>query len=208
MSVSGMPIRPTPFAWSAFSLFLLAVLVGCGRRGSGDSDSPLLLTGTIEWGTEGGMFFQSCGSEILVPMTDPEGLLENVRSFASVYASGSEQIGWTVSRINYVPSEGFNCDFEWTDTMWRAAGNEPFWSASLEEDGLVIRAASEIRTSPVQVDGLSFISERDNVELHLTQGLCQDTMADTQYGYVAQLSVEGVSFSGCAFQGLGAKEAR
>ena len=151
------------------------------------------------------MFFQACGSSALVPMQDPEGLLANVQSFASVYVSGNEQTGWTVSRINYVPTEGFGCDFDWTSTMWRAAGNEPFWSASLEEDGLIIRAASEIRTSPVMVDGLSFISVPDNVELHLTPGLCQDTMAGTQYGYVAHLSVEGVSFSGCAFQGLGAE---
>lgn len=148
------------------------------------------------------MFFQACGSEALVPMVDPDALLEGAQSFASVYVNGSEQAGWTVSGVNYVPSEGFGCAFDWEGTLWQAAGNEPFWSASLQEDGLTIRAESSTRTLPVQVDGLSFVSVRDNVELHLTPGLCQDTMADTKYGYAANLVVESVTFSGCAFQGL------
>ena len=209
MSVSGMRTRPIPSASSACSLLLAFLLMGCGG-GKGDEASRLhLLTGAVEWGTEGGMFFQACGSSTLVPLSDPQDVLGDVHSFVSVYATGSPQAGWKAVRINYVPFEGFDCRFDWNGTMWRAAGNEPFWSARLLEDGLAVRLMdADRRVYPVRVDGLTFASQQGALELRLTEGLCQDTMADTRYGYTAELTVEGVTWQGCAFQGMAAVESR
>lgn len=200
MSVSGTPIRRIPFASSVCSAILLAVLIGCGPE-KADQSPPVLIAGTVEWGTEGGMFFRSCGSDVLTAMYDPGNHLDGVHSFASVFATQSDE-GWIVTGVNYVPVEGFDCVFDWDGTLWRAAGNEPFWSASLEEDGLSVRTPSKIRTSSVMVDGLSFISVRDSLELHLTPGVCQDTMADTRYGFTARMVMDGRTMSGCAFKGM------
>lgn len=208
-----MPIRRTPSAWNAYSLSLIILLfAGCARIGESDSgQAPRLFVGTMEWGTEGGLFLTPCGETDAVRLHDPDGIVANAQSFVSVHTvpegrDGSG--GWTIVRPNYISREGFDCTLDWEGFLWRAAGNEPFWSAVLEEGRLSIRTPEEDpRTVPVRmVEERTFVSEEAGISLQFAPAFCRDTMADATYGYWAELTIQGRSMTGCGFRGLGASE--
>ncbi len=205
MSANGMPTRRIRFASSACSLLILLLLAGCGRTEQIRVGERALLTGTLERGTEGGLFLSACRTDSAHLLVDPEGYLDQAGGFASVYTTSAERDGrtvWQVLRVNYAPIEGFGCGFDWEGTMWSASGNEPFWSARVEEDGLSLRFPErDMITQPVRKEqGPVFIG--DGVSLTFTNRKCVDTMADTDYGWVTHLEMNGVSYRGCGFQGM------
>jgi len=211
MSASGMPTRPIPFAWSASSLLILLLLAGCGRAETPTAGERALLTGTLERGTEGGLYVHSCGSDRTYRLVDEEGYLEKAGAFASVYAISSERDGrqvWQVLRVNYVPVEGFGCNYDWRGTLWRAAGNEPFWAARVSEDGLSLQFPDrDMVVIPVtKAQGPVFRGE--GVTLSFSNRTCVDTMADTDFGWVTTLEWGGRSYRGCGFQGMAEQPAR
>jgi uncharacterized membrane protein len=197
MSASGMPTRRTRFGWSACSLLLL--LIGCVET---PAPSSALVAGNVQWGTDGALVFQPCGQDADLPLQDPAHLLEGMGRFASFYAGPSPDGGLEVERINYVPTEGFGCGFDWDGVLWRAAGNEPFWMAMVAEDGLTIHfAGEEPLVLPLSLsEAPTFRS--GNAELILEPMTCQDSMADNVFGWTATLTLDGSTFHGCGFQGL------
>ena len=169
-----------------------------------------MLAGNIEWGTEGGLFLTPCGESAAIRMEDPEGMLERAGSFVSVHAvprgKGGKD-GWIVVGINYMPGEGFDCSADWNAFLWRASGNEPFWSAEVGEDGLTLRTPEgPSRVLPVRVEeGPTFIADAREVTLRFLPGPCADTMSDTVYGYRVEFTQERKVLWGCGYQGLAAE---
>ena len=200
MSASGMPIRRIPSAWSACSLLVLVLFfIGCESE---PKESRVLLAGNLEWGTEGSRFFQECGGTDVVPLRDPEDVLEHARYFVSFYAIRTVSGALQVERINYLPPEGFQCGFDWKGVLWRATGNEPFWMAAVSEDGMTVQVAGEEPVVlPVDLDDAPVFSNGDT-ELVLEPFMCRDSMADNVTGWRATLTVDGSTFRGCGFQGL------
>lgn len=197
MSASGMPTRPTPSVWSACSLLL--ILFGCAEP---PVSSTTLVAGTLQWGTEGALYFQPCEREVELPLTDPDSLLGNAVRFASFYAGRTADGGLEAQRINYLPTEGFGCGFDWDGVLWRAAGNEPFWMASVAEDGLTVQfAGEEPIVVPVSLADQP-VFRTDRLELVFEDMMCQDTMADNRFGWTVTLTLDGSTFHGCGFQGL------
>jgi len=211
MSASGMPIRRIPFVWSACSFLLLALLfVGCGKSSRPDQapSEPVappteirLLTGSIT-PAESGWTLTSCDQSTTWSILDPVRNLDNALGFASIYAKGSNEAGWAIEHVNYLPFEGFDCQFDWEGVLWRAAGNEPFWMAELMEDGLSIRLpGSEMWAIPVEVaEGPVFTGQ--GIMLRFTDEACADTMVDTLYGWKTELSVGEDTYVGCGFEGM------
>lgn len=208
MSVSGTPIRRIPFDLNVYSLLIFLALMGCGRTEIQKAGERALLTGTLERGTEGGIYVHACDSDRTYRLMDEEGYLDSAGSFASVYAVSSERGGreaWQVQRVNYVPIEGFGCAFDWRGTLWRAAGNEPFWAAHVSENLLKLRfpgfSEKDILVIPVSREQ-GPVFEGDGVTLLFSNRTCQDTMADTVYGWVSTLEFNGTRYQGCGFQGM------
>lgn len=192
-----MPIRRIPSAWSACSLLLL--LVGCAGT---PTPTTTLVAGNLQWGTEGALFFQPCEQDTDIRLADPRGLLGDAARFASFYAGRTADGGLEVERINYLPTEGFGCGFDWDGVLWRAAGNEPFWMAAVSEDGMTIHfAGEEPVVLPVSLADAP-VFRTDTTELVLEPMTCQDSMADNVFGWTATLTVDGSTFHGCGFQGL------
>ena len=148
------------------------------------------------------MFLQPCEQDADIPLKDPDNLLGGAARFASFYAGRTADAGLVVERINYVPTEGFGCGFDWDGVLWRAAGNEPFWMAYVAEDGLTIQfAGEEPLVLPVSLADAP-IFRSGNTELVLEPITCQDSMADNVLGWTATLTLDGATFHGCGFQGL------
>lgn len=217
MSVSGMPTRRIPFAWSAYSLLMLALLfVGCGESSKPSSEAiepetqpteTRLLTGSLVR-TDDGWSMTSCDESTRWTILDPTRNLDNALGFASVYAKGSTEAGWTVEHVNYLPFEGFDCRFDWDGVLWRAAGNEPFWMAQVTEDGLsMVLSDADMIVVPVEAsEGPAFMG--NGVMLRFADEACADTMVDTLFGWVAELTVGDDTYLGCGFEGMAAQPVR
>lgn len=222
MSASGMPTRRTRFVSSACSVLILVLLLaGCEESSRSGTSVPepgadpaiqsteiRLLTGTLERVDEG-WTMTSCDQSTSWTILDPIRNLDNALGFASVYAKGSNDAGWTVEHVNYLPFEGFDCQFDWDGVLWRAAGNEPFWMAELTEDGLMIRrpGSEMIGISPVEIaEGPVFMGP--GLMLRFADETCADTMVDTMFGWTAELTLGDDTFLGCGFEGMAAQPIR
>ena len=45
-----------------------------------------------------------------------------------------------------------------------------------------------------------FIRDNQRLQLRFERGLCRDTMADTVFGWSAQVTLNGEALKGCAWQ--------
>jgi putative lipoprotein len=95
---------------------------------------------------------------------------------------------------------------------FRAFGNEPFWKAEIGAGGIVFQEmGSDERSFPYEAPQVlsggwtySFraeVAERPGILIRIIQTDCPDTMADAVYGFSAQVTLDGRTFSGCARQG-------
>ena len=109
--------------------------------------------------------------------------------------------------------EGTGCDEPPAPYIYRAAGNEPFWNATVTTDSilfvepdpparLAFRATSPERrgavvTYRVSADG----PNRHTLTLSLERGRCTDSMSGAFYSLLARASLDGRTFVGCAREG-------
>ncbi len=221
MSVSGMPTRRTLSVSSACSgLILVLLLLGCGessRSGTPTSEpgpepatQPTeirLLTGSIVR-VDQGWTMTSCDQSTTWTIIDSIRNLDNPVGFGSVYAKGSTDTDWTIEHVNYLPFEGFDCQYDWDGVLWRAAGNEPFWMAELTEDGLsILLPGSDMWVVPVEIaPGPVFMGP--GVMLRFAEETCADTMVDSLFGWTTELTLGDETYLGCGFEGMAAQVAR
>jgi uncharacterized membrane protein len=149
----------------------------------------------------------SCDGRQTWRLRDPDSLFPVDADFVSVYATVPEGPAdpFVASRINYVPTEGFRCEFDWEGTLWRAAGNEPFWSVIMTEDGLTVRMPAEPPRVVPFTTQLGPVFLGDGLRVAFTPGLCADTMVDTMFGWSVTLEVDNRTLTGCGFEGMAAQ---
>ena len=116
-----------------------------------------------------------------------------------------------VSGVRRAERESAGCDLDLSQLRFRAFGNEPFWSLSVERDTLRWSTPGQSRsyvapTMTVIDGGYRYRAQADDgsaqtLELKLQARLCADSMADNRYSYRAEVVLEAVVYSGCALQG-------
>lgn len=111
-----------------------------------------------------------------------------------------------VESINLLTAENpQRCDMPPRPT--RAFGNEPFWSASFEEEGLAFNILGEEKVH-YQIEGSTISGETgaqqrryrlsDNAQLNMIQDTCNDGMSDSIYGWQASFDDQQREYTGCA----------
>ena len=114
--------------------------------------------------------------------------------------------------IDRVYTEGPGCDEKDLGmALFRAKGNEPFWSVDVTPSGVII-TRPEKETLTFEYQPLSKADDGTRVfkgempdgklELTLVPGKCSDGMSDTVYGWNAKAVIDGEELKGCAYSGL------
>lgn len=172
--------------------------------------------------------FTRCGGE--VPMTivgsAVDELLETMDRLGA--ASGAppvaiEMIGATRLLPNGVglasieslqvampPGSASLCDLD-ASYLYKASGNEPFWSLTVGEgqlrfEAMALEAPVEIAATPARTPGQSgpaWRGEQDghSLEVQLSPERCHDGMSGAAFPFRASVILDGESFVGCAMQG-------
>jgi uncharacterized membrane protein len=118
-----------------------------------------------------------------------------------------------VDEVVYVAGEGFGCDFDWSRFLYRAQGNEPFWTLEvLPTQMRLSRPGHEDLTWSVvkesRSEGTIVFRAADAgvpaVEIRIERGPSRDTMSGAYYGLSARLELDGESFRGNALPGAAA----
>jgi uncharacterized membrane protein len=126
-----------------------------------------------------------------------------------------------VERVLHVASEGDRCGQGPQRFLFWAAGNEPFWSASVSAGGLELqilgeearrwtrpRIDEEERGASITVPGGDSGLGRDRVHLVLTADSCRDSMSGAYFEMSARLVLGSDTLSGCGFGPGGPSEAQ
>ncbi len=108
--------------------------------------------------------------------------------------------------LRLLPAEMNPLSTHLTDLTFLARGSEPFWSARIsgntvvvlepERDSLVINA-----TSRVEADSLWVWESADDFRVRITRIGCFDSMSGAYSAFTAELTVNGRTLSGCALAG-------
>lgn len=95
--------------------------------------------------------------------------------------------------------------------LYKARGNEPFWSltvadGSLRFEAMALEAPIDIPATPLRAPGSSGPAwhgeqEGHSLELQLNPERCYDGMSGAAYPFQASVVLDGESFAGCAHQG-------
>ncbi|MGD8174046.1 COG3650 family protein [Vibrio sp. TRT 21S02] len=84
----------------------------------------------------------------------------------------------------------------------QAFGNEPSWSASFTQDGLMFQPLGadkqQLKVESSRITESSRRYELADGNLELTQRSCVDNMSDSLYGWQAQLNIKDKRYKGCA----------
>ena len=146
----------------------------------------------------------------LAPKRDPYEevffVLKGHRQPPSAEGFGADYSGnLVVEEILYAAQEGFSCETEWTEFVFRAYGNEPFWSVELSGAGLVLRRPGQPDLSwdspREERVGTSAIYTMNEVTLKVSSEPCRDSMSGAFFGHTAHLQFGSEKFYGCAIKG-------
>lgn len=111
-------------------------------------------------------------------------------------------------------AEGLGCNEDLRAIEMKAVGNEPFWRLQVEPTGIRFeRLGDEDWTvfpyQPFTADGGVRSLETKSASAHLSVRIaaerCLDTMADAVFGFSASVTVAGVAYRGCAYEGEAAR---
>ena len=93
------------------------------------------------------------------------------------------------------PGPDFSGDFN-------LVGTEPFWGGRIRADGLVLSRAGQadvaVANPGVKVAGEVGTWEAGRLALRLDPEPCSDGMSERQYGYRAEVTIDGEVLRGCA----------
>jgi uncharacterized membrane protein len=117
--------------------------------------------------------------------------------------------GVALERVERVYFEGRGCDEDLTAVIWKAQGNEPFWSLSaLAEHVRFDRPGESARYfpySPFREAGserlFSARTESSSIDVRLSPTSCVDSMSGAVFSWTAEVRAEGQVWRGCAFRG-------
>ena len=108
--------------------------------------------------------------------------------------------------LRLLPAEMNPLSSQLTDLTFLARGNEPFWSASIagntivmlepEKDSLVINATSRVKT-----DSLWVWESANDFRVRISRIGCFDSMSGAYSAFTAEVTVDGRTLSGCALAG-------
>jgi uncharacterized membrane protein len=93
------------------------------------------------------------------------------------------------------PGPDFSGDFD-------LVGTEPFWGGKIRRDGLSLMRAGQpdvaVDNPGVRIEGGAGVWNAGALVLKLTAEPCSDGMSDRQYGYRAEVTLNGQALRGCA----------
>jgi len=213
---------------------LCLILVGCTTGDSQQQTTDEQVTapvsdifrGNVVYGHEV-RSFRPCGLENTQWVQDQTGILWDLHQELALKLGNYEELYFVLSGRNapaptngfgsdysgelvvdevlYAAREGFSCETEWTEFVFRAYGNEPFWSAELSSTGLVLRRMGESdlywESPPEERVGTSVIYTYNDVSLEVTPEPCRDSMSGAFFGHTAHLRFRSEKFFGCALKG-------
>ena len=112
------------------------------------------------------------------------------------------------SELNQARTEGRCQQPGEGDEAWRAGGNEPAWGVHQHAGQTVLKRPGKPDLSfpnavfKREADTVTheFVRDNQRLTLRFERGLCRDTMADTVFGWVAQVTLNGETLKGCAWQ--------
>lgn len=117
-----------------------------------------------------------------------------------------------IEEVLYVAAEGFDCNYNWQQFLLRALGNEPFWSATVQDNSMIVTRLGEQEISYAYISkqqagqNLSFqgkSNENASMKLEVIKQPCRDTMSGAYYGLTSRLKLNGKELTGCAIPGEG-----
>ncbi len=227
--------RMPPFSFG--SLLMLLALVSCtsGDEPADNADPAgnlQIVRGYYVFGHEV-REFRPCGEEEALWVIDGTALLKSLhRELAAgtvpyskvfvvvagrVEAPPDEGFGAdypgavVVEEVLYAALEGFGCDFDWNGFLYRAQGNEPFWSLEVTPAGmrlirpghpdLIWAGVEEITILDAVVFRATGDGTRPDVKLYIEPAPSRDTMSGAYYGLSAWLILDGEAFAGSALRG-------
>lgn len=109
--------------------------------------------------------------------------------------------------------EGAGCSEAPARYRFRASGNEPFWSVTVERDSVVFQQPEEPRRVAAPIVGAEADSNHyavharsggpspHTIRLLLTLGRCADSMSGALYSFSAVATIDGRSLTGCGRAG-------
>ncbi|MGM0560958.1 MAG: hypothetical protein ACQETX_07820 [Pseudomonadota bacterium] len=203
------------------AIILTVALAACSQVPSQDHDS-MRMRGHVGHGGQG-LVFQSCSagapeqlqdglSDIsLVELLGELGLGEDRNIFVDLVVQQQEGSLKATKLIHAAHGETKGCD-EDPEFLWKANGNEPFWSAQVDvEEARISRLAETTRewrfSNPVaESQGELWrysLGEADGepVLLELRRNACRDSMSGHYFAYGAVLRIGEEQLTGCARTG-------
>ncbi|MFC4350801.1 hypothetical protein ACFOW6_04505 [Fodinicurvata halophila] len=201
-------------------MLMLVVLAACTQVPE-QAEEEVRLRGHA-FRTEAGVVFEACEADSSRPLRDVtrterlEGLMSDLgqggtdRIFVDILAKEQDE-GLEIVSLEHAAHETAGCA-EDQDFLWKAGGNEPFWSFRVGlSETRVSRVAAEIeewtfatpspqvegrlwRYSPGQLDGQEIV-------LELRRNPCRDSMAGHFFAYSAVLRIGEERLTGCARAG-------
>jgi putative lipoprotein len=173
--------------------------------------------------------FRPCGSTETLWVTDRSGLLWDIHQELAPHTGPYEEVFFVlagqrgppltegfgadysgelvVEEVIYGAWEGFSCDSSWTGFSYRAAGNEPFWTAEVSDRGLVVKRPGEVDLRWIelkeQLEGDAITLEghspaHGSVLLEIVPAPCRDSMSGAYFGNSAKLLLGEETMKGCA----------
>lgn len=208
---------------ACFALMLLVVLAACAQVPSKEADRSRMRGHVAQSGQE--LVFKACDSQSspqpfqdsissvsLEELMRQLGQGEDERVFVDLvfHAEGDDLVATRLIHAAHGQTRG--CD-EDPDYLWKASGNEPFWSVHVgAEETRVSRLAETTREwrfpTPVAEAGKQLwrysLGEVGSapVVLELSRNACRDSMSGHFFAYDAVLGIGAEQLTGCARTGL------
>lgn len=197
----------------------LPLLTACSMFSATVNTNPLIntqrLQGTLNKNTDNSWTLISCDQKQLTLVANNE-YLENLNtldahgSFVDIAGKLSDN-QFTAVKVYRTQREGFTCDDpRFKRLILRAMGNEPFWSATIENNGFLLQRLGEPAQAVPYIEeqlpngniNISATVDGQPLQLWLTEQPCNDSMADNQYHLTAELRIGQNIERGCAYFGL------